>query len=44
MEDNPVYKKGAELADTLRDKYETSDHPMVHKAEVRGWGGSVEVG
>lgn len=30
---NPVYKKGAELADDLRDKYETSDHPAVHRVE-----------
>ncbi len=28
-----VYKKGQELAEDLRDKYETSDHPFVHKVE-----------
>jgi hypothetical protein len=28
-----VYKKGQEIADDLRDKYETSDHPFVHKVE-----------
>eukprot|EP00878_Enallax_costatus_P028175 GHUV01030394.1.p1 GENE.GHUV01030394.1~~GHUV01030394.1.p1 ORF type:complete len:208 (+),score=55.25 GHUV01030394.1:2-625(+) len=30
---NPVYKKGAELAEDIREKYETSDHPAVHKVE-----------
>lgn len=34
LTDNPVYKKGAELADDIREKYETSDHPAVHKVEV----------
>lgn len=38
--DNPLLKKGAELADDIRDKYETSDHPAVHKVEV----GVVELG
>jgi hypothetical protein len=35
IKDSPLYKKGAELADDIRDKYETSDHPAVHKVEVR---------
>jgi hypothetical protein len=35
IKDSPIYKKGAELADDIRDKYETSDHPAVHKVEVR---------
>jgi hypothetical protein len=34
IKDSPIYKKGAELADDIRDKYETSDHPAVHKVEV----------
>ncbi|KAF8055111.1 TIM44-2 [Scenedesmus sp. PABB004] len=33
IKDSTVYKKGAELADDLRDRYETSDHPAVHKVE-----------
>jgi import inner membrane translocase subunit TIM44 len=35
IKDSPLYKKGTELADDIRDKYETSDHPAVHKVEVR---------
>eukprot|EP00882_Tetradesmus_deserticola_P015798 GHRQ01016833.1.p2 GENE.GHRQ01016833.1~~GHRQ01016833.1.p2 ORF type:complete len:101 (-),score=50.63 GHRQ01016833.1:442-744(-) len=35
IKDTPIFKKGAELADDIRDKYETSDHPAVHKVEVR---------
>jgi hypothetical protein len=30
-----AYKKGQELVEDLKDKYETSDNPMVHKVEVR---------
>lgn len=33
IKDTPIFKKGAELADDIRDKYETSDHPAVHKVE-----------
>jgi hypothetical protein len=33
-----VSKKASELADDIREKYETSDHPAVHKVEVSGWG------
>jgi hypothetical protein len=29
-----VVRKGQEIADDLRDRYETSDSPMVHKVEV----------
>lgn len=39
LKDNPLMRKGAELADELRDKYETSDHPAVHKVEVRAAAG-----
>ncbi len=28
-----MFKKGQELAEDLRDKYETSDHPFVHRVE-----------
>jgi hypothetical protein len=34
LTDNPVTKKASELADDIREKYETSDHPAVHKVEV----------
>lgn len=34
--ESAAYRKGAELVEDLREKYETSDHPMVHKVEVRG--------
>ncbi|KAI8463752.1 MAG: hypothetical protein J3K34DRAFT_136258 [Monoraphidium minutum] len=33
LTENPVVKKGQEIADDLRDRYETSDNPMVHKVE-----------
>jgi hypothetical protein len=36
LADNPVVRKGQELAEDIRDRYETSDNPMVHKVEVRG--------
>lgn len=32
--DTSAFKKGQELVEDLKDKYETSDHPMVHKVEV----------
>lgn len=35
IKDNPVFKKTTEFADDLRERYETSDHPVVHKVEVR---------
>jgi hypothetical protein len=44
IKDSPIYKKGAELADDIRDKYETSDHPAVHKVEVRQAAAWVAVG
>lgn len=28
------YKRGVELAEGLKDRWETSDHPVVHKVEV----------
>lgn len=31
--DTSAFKKGQELVEDLKDKYETSDHPMVHKVE-----------
>ncbi|GLC45459.1 hypothetical protein PLESTB_000316300 [Pleodorina starrii] len=31
--DTAAYKKGQELVEDLKDKYETSDHPVVHKVE-----------
>ena len=34
LSDNPVVRKGREIADEVRDRYETSDSPMVHKVEV----------
>lgn len=36
--ESAAYRKGAELVEDLREKYETSDHPMVHKVEVREGG------
>lgn len=27
-----AYQKGQQLVDDLKEKYETSDHPVVHKA------------
>eukprot|EP00877_Chromochloris_zofingiensis_P014303 jgi/Chrzof1/9126/Cz03g36270.t1 len=33
IKDNPVFKKTTEFADDLRERYETSDHPVVHKVE-----------
>ena len=33
MSDTRVYRKGAEFVADLQDKYETSDHPAVHKVE-----------
>jgi hypothetical protein len=46
LHENPVLKKGQELADDLRDRYETSDNPVVHKVEVGlvSRSGSVGVG
>ncbi len=32
--DTSAFKKGQELVEDLKDKYETSDHPVVHKVEV----------
>ena len=29
-----VYRKGQELVEDLKDKYETSDHPAVHKVRM----------
>ncbi len=29
--DSSVYQKGQQLMDDLKEKYETSDHPAVHK-------------
>ncbi|KXZ52540.1 hypothetical protein GPECTOR_9g584 [Gonium pectorale] len=31
--DTTAFKKGQELVEDLKDKYETSDHPVVHKVE-----------
>ncbi|GFR45893.1 hypothetical protein Agub_g7349 [Astrephomene gubernaculifera] len=31
--DTAAYKKSQEMVEDLKDKYETSDHPMVHKVE-----------
>ena len=43
MSDTRVYRKGAEFVADLQDKYETSDHPAVHKVEeikvLKGGGG-----
>jgi import inner membrane translocase subunit TIM44 len=41
--DTSAYKKGQELVEDLKDKYETSDHPVVHKVEV-GRGGGTQGG
>jgi hypothetical protein len=34
--DTSAFKKGQEMVDDLKEKYETSDHPMVHKARAPG--------
>ncbi|KAG2484061.1 hypothetical protein HYH03_017081 [Edaphochlamys debaryana] len=31
--DTAAFKKGQEMVEDLKDKYETSDHPVVHKVE-----------
>ncbi len=33
--DNPLLRRGSELVEEMKDRYETSDHPAVHKVEVR---------
>eukprot|EP00955_Chlamydomonas_euryale_P078786 363203-Chlamydomonas_euryale.AAC.21 len=33
VEDTRAYQKGQAFVDDLKEKYETSDHPMVHKVE-----------
>lgn len=33
LQDTSVYKKGQEMVEDLKEKYETSDHPAVHKVE-----------
>eukprot|EP00798_Chlamydomonas_sp_ICE-L_P007995 gene7995-1222_t len=45
VSDSSVYKKGQEMVEDLKEKYETSDHPAVHKVEEmkeRIMTGSVE--
>lgn len=42
--DTSAYQKGQQLVEDLKEKYETSDHPMVHKvgsAGHLGWGGEA---
>jgi import inner membrane translocase subunit TIM44 len=34
VQDTSAYKKGEEFVADLKEKYETSDHPMVHKVRV----------
>ncbi len=36
IQDTAAYKKGQETIEDLKEKYETSDHPMVHKVCDRG--------
>ena len=31
--DSAAFRKGAELRENLAEKWETSDHPLVHKVE-----------
>jgi hypothetical protein len=33
---NPVVRRAGEVAEDIRDRYETLDHPVVHKVEVSG--------
>lgn len=33
VKDSAAYQKGQQLVEDLKEKYETSDHPMVHKVE-----------
>jgi hypothetical protein len=37
---NPVFSKGREAAENLRERWETSDSPLVHRIQV----GLVELG
>ena len=34
--DTSAYQKGQQLVEDLKEKYETSDHPMVHKVGAAG--------
>ena len=34
----PVYSKASEAAETLRERWETSDSPLVHRIQVWAWG------
>lgn len=40
VEETSAFKKGQEMVDDLKEKYETSDHPAVHKVGggMMGWG------
>ena len=42
---NPVISKGREAAENIRERWETSDSPLVHRIQVGGlgwlWGGAV---
>ncbi len=35
LRDAKVFHKGGEVADALRERWETSDSPVVHKIQVR---------
>ena len=37
---NPVFSKGREAAESIRERWETSDSPLVHRIQV-GWQGRV---
>jgi hypothetical protein len=34
VSETAAYKKGQQLVEDLKEKYDTSDHPMVHKVCV----------
>ena len=35
VSDTAAFQKGQQLVDDLKEKYETSDHPAVHKASLK---------
>lgn len=43
VQETSAFKKGQEALDDLKEKYETSDHPMVHKVSGQEAVGSAKV-
>ena len=35
VSDTAAFQKGQQLVDDLKEKYETSDHPAVHKVRLK---------